>query len=126
MMKYFLFLIVVLASLNFSASAQTCPDTTNFRLENGVCLPVRTGLSEASVKDVITNVLEWLLGIFGILGIITFLISGAMYLTAAGDADQEKKAKNAMKMGIMGMIVGLAGFVVIQAVDAILNAEEMF
>jgi hypothetical protein len=50
------------------------------------------------------------------------VISGIFYLTAAGDADQEKKAKLAMKMGIFGIVVGLVGLVIIQAVDLLLRA----
>ena len=120
--------IVVLLSLTFIFSfytqAQTCE--TGFYAENGVCYPSNTGLSESTVEGVITSVLEWLLGVFGFLGILTFIASGIFYLTAAGDAEQEKKAKNAMKMGIMGIIVGLAGFVIIQAIDAALNAQGGF
>lgn len=107
-------------------AAATCPDLTNFELKDGICVPLNTGLSEKTVLEVITAVLTWLLGIFGVLGVLTFVIAGIMYFSAAGDADQEKTAKNAMKMGIMGIVVGLAGFVVIQAINAVLNAETTF
>jgi hypothetical protein len=84
------------------------------------------GLPSGRITEIIKNIVSWLLYIFGFLGIIAFVISGIMYLTAAGDTEQEKKAKGAMKMGIMGVIVGLAGFVVIQAIDTALNAGSMF
>lgn len=128
MAKYLIFSIalsaVFIPYLTFGAA--TCPDTTNFELKDGVCIPLNTGLSQKTVKEVVEAVLTWLLGIFAALGIITFVIAGSMYLLAAGDAEQEKKAKNAMKMGIIGIIVGLMGYVVIQAVDAVLNAKTTF
>lgn len=128
-MKYFVFPIILVSlfiSISFMAGAVTCPDTTNFKVVDGVCIPSKTGLAESTVQEVVTNLLEWLLGIFGFLGIIAFVIAGIFYLTAAGDPEQEKKAKNAMKMGILGVIVGLSGFVLIQAIDAALNAGNAF
>ncbi len=79
------------------------------------------GLPTGSLTDIITGILTWLLTIFGVIGILGFVISGAMYILAAGDEKTMETAKNAMKYSIIGVIVGLAGFVIIQAVDAILN-----
>jgi len=121
------FLGLVFSSNRFQAQAAGCEE--GFEPLGGagqVCIPMGTGLSDAPVKDILVAVLEWLLGIFGALGVLTFIISGVFYLTAAGDAELEKKAKNAMTMGIMGVIVGLAGFVVIQAIDMALNAMRGF
>jgi hypothetical protein len=84
------------------------------------------GLPTGTVSGVVAGILSWILGIFGFLGIIAFIISGVFYLTAAGDAEQEKKAKAAMKMAIFGIIVGLVGVVAIKAVDAMLNARSGF
>jgi len=54
------------------------------------------------------------------------VISGIMYLTAAGDEDQITKAKSAMKWSIVGVIVGLGGFVAIQAIDSWLDEGTKF
>lgn len=84
------------------------------------------GLPDATVSGIIKGIVMWLLGIFGFLGIIAFVISGIYYLTAAGDAEQEKKAKLVMKMAIMGILVGLMGFIVIQAINMMLSAKSRF
>lgn len=84
------------------------------------------GLPSGTIAGIVQAVVSWALGIFGFLGIIAFVIAGLFYLTAAGDAEVEKKAKLAMKMGIIGIVVGLIGYVVIQAVDAMLNAGTSF
>jgi len=47
-------------------------------------------------------------------------------LTAAGSVDQEKRAKKAMTMSIIGVIVGISGLVIIYAIDKILNATPNF
>ena len=78
------------------------------------------------ILEIITNFLYWILAIFGIIGIIGFIISGLMYLTAAGDDTQTGKAKKAMMASIIGIIVGLSGLVVIQAIDWALNGFSYF
>lgn len=79
---------------------------------------------ETTVVGIITNLLNWLLLIFGFLGIIGFVISGIMYLVSAGDEDTQKQAKRAMYYSITGIIVGLVGYIVLKQVDTLLNAKS--
>ena len=82
-----------------------------------------SGLPAGKTYYIVENLMEWALGIFGFIGIIGFVISGIMYLTAAGDEDQITKAKSAMKWSIVGVIVGLGGLVVILAIENALWAD---
>jgi amino acid permease len=84
------------------------------------------GLPSGSVYNIIREILNWLLGVLGFIGVISFAISGIMYLVSAGNDDMTKKAKNAMKFSIIGVIVALSGVVAIQAVDQILNANALW
>ncbi|PIU77745.1 MAG: hypothetical protein COS72_04480 [Candidatus Moranbacteria bacterium CG06_land_8_20_14_3_00_43_56] len=68
----------------------------------------------------------WALGLLGFFAVIGFVISGIMYLVAAGDEEQQKKAKKAMYYSITGVIVGLIGLVVIYAVQKMLGAQSQF
>lgn len=79
------------------------------------------GLPNASITSIIVNILDWLLMMFGILGIIGFLISGIMYILASGDENLIDRAKTGMKYSIIGVLVGLAGLVAIGAINAILD-----
>lgn len=81
------------------------------------------GLPNGTIKGIITNILQWILGAIGIVGVIGFAISGIMYLLSFGDDDRMKTAKNAMYYSITGVIVGLVGLVAVKAVDAMLNAS---
>lgn len=76
-----------------------------------------SGLSNASIYYLISNLLRWLLYIFGFLGVIGFVISGIQYITAAGDDSQIGKAKTNMTWSIVGIIVGLSGLIVVTAVS---------
>lgn len=89
----------------------------------GPTLP-ETGLPSAGIKEILTNVLEWMLGIVGILALISFAVSGVMYLISAGDSDMADKAKDGLKYSIYGIVVVLSAFVVIRAVDYALRASS--
>lgn len=88
-----------------------------------VALPTNVGLPSGTLTTVISNLTNWLLGIFGFLAIISFLVSGIMYFLAAGDDKAQEKAKNQMTWSIMGVVIGLVGLIVVYAVDSLLNAR---
>ncbi len=81
-------------------------------------------LPTGSLFDIISNIMNWLLGLLGVFAIIGFVISGVLYLTAAGDEAQQKKAKAQMTWSIMGVLVALAGWVVVTAVQALLSGSS--
>ena len=109
--------------LSGNPSSGKC-DPANFTESGGVCFPINTGLSDKPVKDIIINLMNWILGVFGFIAIIGFVIAGIMYLTSSGEEEQAKKAKTAMKWAIVGVIVARSGVVVIQAIDAALKATN--
>lgn len=78
------------------------------------------------VSGILINVMNWLLGIFGFIAIIAFVVSGIQYMTAAGNENVIEKAKRNMTYSIIGVIVGLAAFVIIQAVDRALRITPNF
>ncbi|MFZ2154002.1 MAG: pilin [Candidatus Moraniibacteriota bacterium] len=78
------------------------------------------------ITGIIKNIMNWLLILLGIFGVIGFVIAGILYLTAAGNEDQMKKGKNAMTWSIIGIVVGLMGYVIIQAADKMLSATAGF
>ena len=81
-----------------------------------------SGLPEDSIYNIIGRTMDWLLAIIGFIGIIGFVIAGILYLTAAGDEGQIEKAKSAMMYSIIGVIVALIGFVIINAVEGWLTS----
>lgn len=93
----------------------------------GVVIPSDTGLPAGSdLKTVVENFMKWLLTIFGFLAIIAFIISGIMYLTSGGDKERAESAKRAMTYSIIGVIVGLAGYVIVQAIESMLKGGSNF
>jgi len=85
------------------------------------------GLPQGSIWMIVVNILRWMLGLFGVIGVIGFIISGFLYLTSAGQESQIENAKKAMTYSIIGVIVGISGVVIIQAVNYALGGwNNMF
>lgn len=82
---------------------------------------IPTGDSD-TIYALITNVIEWLLGILALLGVLGFVFSGFLYLTAAGDQERISKAKNAMIYSIVGVAVGLLGYIAVRTVMDLIGA----
>ncbi len=105
------------------ASAQTGPPQSS-GWDQGYEYAYQSGVPDGSITNIIKQTLNWLLAILGFFGIIGFVVSGILYLTAAGNDDQISTAKNAMKYSIIGVIVALLGFVIIKAVDTLLTGTS--
>ncbi|MFA7319138.1 MAG: hypothetical protein WC022_00870 [Parcubacteria group bacterium] len=89
-------------------------------------LSALSGLPDTPIYDIILNLLDWLLAILGIAGVIGFVLSGLLYLLAAGNENMIGTAKNAMTASILGVIVGLSGLVIIHAVYWALGGVSFF
>ena len=85
--------------------------------------PNNTGLPAGSISGIINTIMQWLLGLIGVIAVIAFVIAGILYLTAAGDEDRMQQAKRAMIYAIIGVIVALVGLVILKAVYAMLGAS---
>jgi hypothetical protein len=85
-----------------------------------------SNLPTGTIYQIIATTLSWLLAILGFIAVIGFVISGILYLTAAGNETQIEKAKSAMTYSIIGVIVALMGYVIIQAVNAWLGTSASF
>lgn len=95
---------------------------------SGFYVPTNMGLptSQSGIAGILSNFLMWLLGIFGVIALISFVVSGIQYLMSAGDEKRMQTAKRNAVYSIIGVVVGLSGFLIVQAVDAALRATGNF
>lgn len=68
-----------------------------------------------------TNVVNVIIGIVGFLAVIMIIIGGISYTTSAGDAQKVKKAKDTIMYGIIGLIVAILAFAIVNFVLENLN-----
>jgi hypothetical protein len=113
-------------NINFGGSVGDCNNASYGSGGGGGILDQLgdTGLPDGSIMGILTSAMFWLMGIFGIMGIVGFLISGIQYLTSAGDEDMIKTAKRNMTWSIVGVVVGLSGYVIVKAIIALLGGQS--
>lgn len=100
-----------------TAAMALAPALAAAQVAQGQANAAKSGLGGTSITVLVQNLMYWLFGILGFLAVIGFIISGVLYLTAAGDEDQIGKAKNAMMYSIIGVIVAMLGLVIFSAVQ---------
>ena len=127
--KQVLFIVIAVAFVSLPAMAFAAtptpaafPDAAHPGFAAGDVTPDGTGLANATVFDLIANIMNWLLGLVGILAVVGFVIAGVLYLTAAGDAEQAEKAKSVMMYAIIGLVVALIGLIVVNAIAGLTGA----
>lgn len=124
--KIILALILGLSFFAARAMAVTCP-SGSWDSSSGVCIPNNTGLPSPTgsdpLADVIENVMNWLLGVIGVVSIIAFVISGLQYLLAAGDQNAMETGKRNMQWSIVGVVVALIGIIILNFVFDMLGGS---
>lgn len=65
---------------------------------------------------ILTNLLNFLLGIVGVLAIIMLVIGAFMYLTAAGDEKRIDTGKDIVKWSIFGIVIALSALVIVRQI----------
>ena len=82
-----------------------------------------TGLSGASVENILLTFIDWAIIIVGLLGVIVFIYGGFVYLTARGESDEIEKAKKVLLWGVVGIAVSVLGLVAVKTVDYIIQGN---
>lgn len=135
MIKFFFVMVAALtvSSALVPQNAQAIPSASCL-LNVGVggwkagnaCASDSSKLEDTRVVNIVGGVMRWLLVLIGIFGVIAFVISGLMYMTAAGDDEQLGRAKKALKFAIIGVVVGLSGVIILSAIDTWLGGASEF
>lgn len=63
--------------------------------------------------DTIINVV---LGVLGLLAVVVIIYGGFMYTTSAGDASKIKKAKDTIMYGVIGLVIALLAYAIVNFV----------
>lgn len=73
------------------------------------------------ISQLLYNIFTFLLSVFGIIAIIGLVIAGLIYLMSAGNENMLEKAKKAMTYSIIGIVVALAGIIIMKGIAMLLK-----
>jgi hypothetical protein len=114
-------------SLAFSAVAAAialAPHATLAAWNIGATQSAATGfgVSTSTPTAILTAIINYALALIGFLGVLGFIIAGIMYLISGGDEKMASSAKSYMINCIIGVIIALLGFVVMNVISSLLGA----
>lgn len=91
----------------------------------GSCDITSTGTACVTADAVVTNLIQWIFGMAGVVAAIFIVVGGWGYITAAGDPGKLQKAKTTLLYAIIGItIVALAEFLTAFISSLIRDANE--
>ncbi|MBQ2672901.1 hypothetical protein IJG01_02950 [Candidatus Saccharibacteria bacterium] len=66
----------------------------------------------------ITTILNAVIGVLGIVAVIVIILGGVQYMTSTGESGKVKKAKDTILYGIIGLVVCVLAFAIVNFVIA--------
>ena len=69
-----------------------------------------------SVESVVGTVINTILYVIGILAVIMIIFGGIQYTTSAGDQAKVTKAKNTILYGIVGLVIAILAYAIVNFV----------
>lgn len=111
-----LFTVVSLAG---NASAGTCPQGSlrdNYSNSISECNIAEDHAGSSNLMGTINTIISVVLGVLGILAVAYIIYGGFMFTTAAGDPAKTKKARETIMYGVIGLVVALLAFAIVNFV----------
>ncbi len=76
-----------------------------------------------NLGELITVVINWLLGLMGAAAVVAVVYSGLMYITASNDPAKAEAAKKNLTWAIIGIILVALSFVIVQIVAKLVGGK---
>ncbi len=88
-----------------------------FAATNSIGAPVeRVGDKNNTLIGNITNIINAVIVVLGIVCVIVMIIGGINYMTSSGDAGKVKKAKDTILYGVIGLVICVLAFAIVNFV----------
>lgn len=103
----------------FFSCGQDTTTLTDFK--GGLTTPDASGYNEGltkatNLRDYIKNVVNFALSFLGILAVVIIIYGGFLYVTDAGKAEQSEKGKKAITFSIIGILIILGSFAIVNTI----------
>ncbi len=75
-----------------------------------------TGSGSEDLVGSVTGILNAIIGVLGLVCVVVMIIGGVNYMTSSGDAGKVKKAKDTILYGLIGLVVCVLAFAIVNFV----------
>ena len=73
------------------------------------------------LPQTILNIVNVVIGVLGIVAVLVIIIGGVQYMTSTGDAGKVKKAKDTILYGVIGLVICILAFAIVNFVIGAFN-----
>ena len=94
-------------------NGQTAPGGN---LSNCPGLNENNNLNKNDLMTTLNNIINVVIGVIGFIAVIVIILGGVQYTTSAGESAKVKKAKDTIMYGIIGLIVALLAYSIVNFV----------
>lgn len=80
-------------------------------------------LNNGNLMTTLNQIINVIIGVIGFIAVIVIILGGVQYTTSAGEASKVKKAKDTIMYGIVGLVVALLAYSIVNFVLSNLFAK---
>lgn len=101
------------------AAGGKCPDgmaRENYTNSIAECSVPQDEANPQDLSKTIVSVINTVLGILGVVAVVVIILGGITFLTSQGEANKVQKGKNTILYGVVGLVVALLAFAIVNFV----------
>ena len=106
--------LVIIATPMLALAQYSTPNCGGFGVACG-------GVFSGNISTIIIRIIQILLSLAGLIAVLVLIIGGFRYVTSFGNDDQVKQAKGMIINAIIGIIIIILSFVIVQVITNVLN-----
>ncbi len=77
----------------------------------------------ASASSVLGTLLNWLLSIFTFIAVISFIITGIMFIFSGSNPELKTQAKSGLVYSIIGIAIGISGWIILGTIANLMGGS---
>lgn len=108
------------ANAGSNAKKVTCPKGSlreNAEVDSiSECNLAEEHAGSTDLMKTLNTIINVVLGVLGLLAVVVIIYGGFMYTTSAGDASKIKKAKDTIMYGVIGLVIALLAYAIVNFV----------
>ena len=89
---------------------------THFAINGGINVNTVGNSTDNALQNAVISIINAVVGALALVCVIVIIIGGVNYMTSSGDAGKVKKAKDTILYGVIGLIVCVLAFAIVNFV----------
>ena len=94
----------------------TMGDVRTYLNDESEVMGTGTNSDENTIPETVNRIVNLAIGLIGLLAVIMIIVGGFQYTTSSGDSGKVTKAKNTILYGVIGLVIALLAYAIVNFV----------